>query len=113
LPQEYGGTQPPFENFIWRESIFENEDYFERLETFSCGNPPEEHNNSLESASLKGEHFDYIDDETDDSEFDENDPRILSPRRKHFTNENIEALLLRKGVDDANIPNEAERRAKF
>jgi hypothetical protein len=97
LPQEYGGMQPPFDNRIWRESIFENDDYFERLETFSCESTPGEPEDSAPFAN--SEQFDFMDDDTEDSEPDANDDRVLSPRRKRPV-ESIETLLLQRGVDE-------------
>jgi hypothetical protein len=95
LPQEYGGLQPPFDNQIWRESIFDDQGYFERLETFSQESAVPD-----DRASIAGsEQFDFMDDDTDDSEFDANDARVLSPRRKRPM-ESIETLLIRRGVDD-------------
>lgn len=34
---EYGGTQPPFDNSIWRSRILNNEEYFRRLESYNVG----------------------------------------------------------------------------
>lgn len=35
LPVEYGGTQPTFDNTKWREQIIRDEQYFNRLESYS------------------------------------------------------------------------------
>lgn len=38
LPKEYGGELEAFDNTKWREQIIDDEDYFQRLESYAINN---------------------------------------------------------------------------
>ncbi|KAL7042477.1 hypothetical protein ACKWTF_001152 [Chironomus riparius] len=60
LPAEYGGTQPPFDNSIWRSRILNNEEYFRRLESYNNGCENEIINNN--NNEMYHNHKNVIDD---------------------------------------------------
>ena len=97
LPAEYGGEQEPFDNTAWRENILDNEDYFANLESMtSAERKLSGENNNSDTESLNS--IPFIDTETEDSEFDENDERILSPRRSVINIQNIEDYFLKNQI---------------
>ncbi|CRK93457.1 CLUMA_CG006993, isoform A [Clunio marinus] len=124
LPSEYGGTQPPFDNSIWRQRILNNEEYFIRLESYNDEGMI--NNNSFDiyhhkkssindeigdeeifyeaeddaddnkslDVEIDGNSINYIDTETEDSEEYESD-RVLSPKRKAPPVETLEEMFLK------------------
>ena len=82
LPSEYGGTQPPFDNSIWRSRILNNEEYFNRLESYGNGCESEiikcSHNNidthhnhkNFETAGSEDDDDIYCDAEDDNKSLD-------------------------------------------
>lgn len=120
---EYGGTQPPFDNTIWRQKILNNADYFLRLESFHeereikenidiCDNQQarsdgedvdddeifyeaadEGDNKSLE-VDLDGISEQFLDTETEDSEEYDSD-RILSPKHNCKPIHSLEEVFLK------------------
>lgn len=119
---EYGGTQPPFDNTIWRQRILNNEEYFIKLESYHvegainnnnidiCQNKTggdevcddeiyfEAENDADDNKSLDveidGNSLHFIDTETEDSESYDSD-RVLSPRRKAMPIESLEQMFLK------------------
>jgi hypothetical protein len=128
LPAEYGGNQPPFDNTQWRQRILNNQQYFVKLETYSNNNnnhlfnrnlmingnrsdtddqdnedddlEVEEDNKSLE-VEVDGNSINYIDTETEDSEYDED--IILSPRHKAPPLESLEELFLKHDFNNFSL----------
>jgi hypothetical protein len=119
---EYGGTQPPFDNRIWRSRILNNEEYFRRLESYGCDSEIINNNNNInvdllhqyeasgsddeiycdaedDNKSLDvecdGNSIQFIDTETEDSEEYDSD-RVLSPRKKAMPPiESLEEMFLK------------------
>lgn len=65
LPLEYGGTQGAFDNTKWREQLINDQEYFVRLETYSCDPKQLKHMiseskvngvNGIETDKLNGAH---------------------------------------------------------
>ncbi|XP_055709444.1 clavesin-2-like isoform X2 [Phlebotomus papatasi] len=70
LPAEYGGLQPSFDNSIWRQNILDSEEYFANLENYQI--PEENSVTKIEVCSQEDqESGEYVDDETEDSEFED------------------------------------------
>lgn len=120
---EYGGSQPPFDNTIWRQKILNNENYFTRLESLNdereikenidiCDNKHERSdeeevcddeifyetgddgdNKSLD-VEIDGNSEQFFDTETEDSEEYDSD-RILSPRHHAKPIESLEEVFLK------------------
>lgn len=130
LPAEYGGTLPPFDNTQWRQRILNNQEYFVKLETYSnnnnnhlfnrnlminrnCSDEQEEDDEDLEieednkslEVEVDGNSINYIDTETEDSEYDED--IILSPRHKAPPLESLEELFLKHDFNNFSL-NEKE-----
>lgn len=112
LPAEYGGSLGPFDNTEWRQAILDNEQYFIDLETYS--------NRSESGCFQHGEHGDgdaesdidslqFGDTETEDSEFDEDDRRVLSPKRNARSIQNIEEIFLKNGFDNGCAGSDAKQ----
>uniref|UniRef100_A0AAG5CW40 CRAL-TRIO domain-containing protein n=1 Tax=Anopheles atroparvus TaxID=41427 RepID=A0AAG5CW40_ANOAO len=99
LPAEYGGNLDPFDNTEWRRTILDNEQYFVDLETY--------HHLSESCYQLAGgdgdaesiDSLQFGDTETEDSEFDEDERRVLSPKRNARSIQNIEEIFLKNGFD--------------
>ena len=128
LPLEYGGTLP-FDNTEWRTRILDNEDYFIKLETYgnhininNNNNDDEiwedtrsrltvseyeldgENDNKSMDVEVDGNSLHYIDSE--DSEYEDGDKRILSPKHKPL--ESLEELFLKNDffqniLDEKNV----------
>lgn len=120
---EYGGTQPPFDNTIWRHRILNNDEYFIKLESYhiegSINNNIDvvqnknkifnnevgaseiffeaecdaDDNKSLD-VEIDGNSLHFIDTETEDSDSYDSD-RVLSPRRKVLPIESLEEMILK------------------
>lgn len=115
---EYGGTQPPFDNTIWRQRILNNEEYFNKLESYNDDNNLDiyhhkngslvdvacndeifyeaedaDDNKSLD-VEIDGNSIHFIDTETEDSEEYDSD-LVLSPRRKAPPIESLEEMFLK------------------
>lgn len=117
---EYGGTQPPFDNTIWRQRILNNEEYFIKLESYegainnnnidiyqqrniSSGNEvcddeifyeAEDDDTKSLNVEIDAMSLNFIDTETEDSEEYDSD-RVLSPRRKAPPIESLEEMFLK------------------
>jgi hypothetical protein len=121
---EYGGTQPPFDNTIWRQRILNNEEYFIKLESYNDesaidnnnidiynhknGNMSDEvcddeifyeaeedaDDNKSLDVEIDGNSLHFIDTETEDSEEYDSD-RVLSPKRKAPPIESLEEMFLK------------------
>ncbi|EDS28629.1 conserved hypothetical protein [Culex quinquefasciatus] len=114
LPAEYGGTLPPFDNTEWRTAILENEQYFVDLESYNHGPDSSCFLDNVDGSGGGGdadsiESLQFGDTETEDSEFDEDDRRVLSPKRTPRSLVNIEEIFLRNelsngGDDDDGRP---------
>lgn len=121
---EYGGTQPPFDNSIWRQRILNNEEYFIKLESYtvegainnnntdiyqqrnvSLGNEVCEDeifyeaeddgdDNKSLDVEIDGNSLHFIDTETEDSEEYDSD-LVLSPKRKAPPIESLEEMFLK------------------
>lgn len=121
---EYGGTQPPFDNTIWRQRILNNEEYFNQLESYNDEGAI--NNNNIEiyhhkngsmndevcddeifyeaeddaddnkslDVEIDGNSLHFIDTETEDSEEYDSD-RMLSPKRKAPPIESLEEMFLK------------------
>lgn len=122
---EYGGTQPPFDNTIWRQRILNNEEYFIKLESYNVEGTINNNNNnevhhpksgSLSDEVCDDELFYEAEDDGDDNksldvEIDGNSinfidtetedseeydsDRVLSPRRKAPPIESLEEMFLK------------------
>lgn len=120
---EYGGTQPPFDNTIWRQRILNNEEYFIKLESYNdeainnnnidiyhqkneivsdevCDEEvfhealdDNDDNKSLD-VEIDGNSLHFIDTETEDSEEYDSD-LMLSPKRKAPPIESLEEMFLK------------------
>lgn len=120
---EYGGTQPPFDNTIWRQRILNNEEYFVKLESYNVEGAI--NNNNIDSYHHKNgdmsdeicddeiffeaeddaddnksldveiDSLHFIDTETEDSEEYDSDDRVLSPRKKAPPIESLEEMFLK------------------
>lgn len=102
----------PFDNTEWRTAILENEQYFIDLESYNHG---PDSSCFLDNVDGGGggdtdsiESLQFGDTETEDSEFDEDDRRVLSPKRTPRSLVNIEEIFLKNemsnglnGDDDA------------
>ncbi|XP_058126518.1 LOW QUALITY PROTEIN: retinaldehyde-binding protein 1-like [Anopheles ziemanni] len=100
LPAEYGGNLDPFDNTEWRQTILDNEQYFIDLETYnhlseSCYQLGAGADGDAESIDS----LQFGDTETEDSEFDEDERRVLSPKRNARSIQNIEEIFLKNGFD--------------
>lgn len=121
---EYGGTQPPFDNTIWRQRILNNEEYFIKLESYTDEEAINNNNidiyhqrhlstenevcddeifyeaeddaddNKSLDVEIDGTSLHFIDTETEDSEEYDSD-RVLSPRRKVPPIESLEEMFLK------------------
>lgn len=121
---EYGGTQPPFDNTIWRQRILNNEEYFIKLESYNVEGAINNNNNEVYhpkngtlnddvcddeifyeaeddgddnkslDVEIDGNSLHYIDTETEDSEEYDSD-RVLSPKRKAPPIESLEEMFLK------------------
>lgn len=121
---EYGGTQPPFDNTIWRQRILNNEEYFIKLESYNDERAINNNNidiyhhqnvtlsddacddeifyeaeddaddNKSLDVEIDGNSINFIDTETEDSEEYDSD-RVLSPRRKAPPIESLEEMFLK------------------
>lgn len=104
LPLEYGGTQPAFDNTLWRENILQSEEYFHNLETYNnetgTDGVPDNDTDSLDDDAGNSEFFDT---ETEDSEFDESDQRIFSPKHSHVKQQNIEQIFFQNEIQNLSI----------
>ncbi|XP_059614326.1 retinaldehyde-binding protein 1-like [Phlebotomus argentipes] len=69
LPREYGGFQPPYDNTAWRQEILDSEAYFADLENYQI--QEETTTPKIEVCPREPENIDYLDDETEDSEFED------------------------------------------
>lgn len=122
---EYGGTQPPFDNAIWRQRILNNEEYFIKLESYNVEGAINNNNNNEVYNSKNGnlnddvcdnEIFYEAQDEGDDNksldveidgdsihyidteteDSDEYDSDlVLSPKRKAPPIESLEEMFLK------------------
>ncbi|XP_062705817.1 alpha-tocopherol transfer protein-like [Aedes albopictus] len=104
LPVEYGGNQPTFDNTEWRTAILDNEQYFIDLESYNnmdSGFQEALDNNGGDTDSI--ESLQFGDTETEDSEFDEDDRRVLSPRRTPRSLVNIEEIFLKNEMNGLGI----------
>lgn len=117
---EYGGTQPPFDNTIWRQRILNNTEYFNKLESYNDDGASDNNNldnyhhkvvdvacndeifyeaedaddNKSLDVEIDGNSIHFIDTETEDSEEYDSD-RVLSPRRKAPPIESLEEMFLK------------------
>lgn len=124
MPLEYGGTQPPFDNTIWRQRILNNEEYFIKLESYNDEGAINNNNidiyhqkngsmsdevgddeifyeaeddaddNKSLDVEIDGNSLNFIDTETEDSEEYDSD-RMLSPKRKAPPIESLEEMFLK------------------
>uniref|UniRef100_A0A182VUK4 CRAL-TRIO domain-containing protein n=1 Tax=Anopheles minimus TaxID=112268 RepID=A0A182VUK4_9DIPT len=102
LPVQYGGNLGPFDNTEWRQTILDNEQYFIDLETYnhlseSCYQLGASNGGDGDAESIDS--LQFGDTETEDSEFDEDDRRVLSPKRNARSIQNIEEIFLKNGYD--------------
>lgn len=105
---------PPFDNTEWRTAILENEQYFVDLESYNHGPDSSCFLDNVDGGGGGGdadsiESLQFGDTETEDSEFDEDDRRVLSPKRTPRSLVNIEEIFLRNelsngGDDDDGRP---------
>ncbi|XP_050101255.1 alpha-tocopherol transfer protein-like isoform X2 [Anopheles aquasalis] len=103
LPAEYGGSLGPFDNTEWRQAILDNEQYFIDLETYSHRSESGyEHGDGDAESDIDS--LQFGDTETEDSEFDEDDRRVLSPKRNARSIQNIEEIFLKNGFDNGCVP---------
>uniref|UniRef100_A0A182NES0 CRAL-TRIO domain-containing protein n=1 Tax=Anopheles dirus TaxID=7168 RepID=A0A182NES0_9DIPT len=118
LPAEYGGNLGPFDNTEWRQTILDNEQYFIDLETYNHLAESGYELGGSNGGDGDAESIDSLqfgDTETEDSEFDEDDRRVLSPKRNARSMQNIEEIFLKNGFDGmapevtgANVEKEVE-----
>lgn len=94
---EYGGTQPPFDNTEWRTAILDNEQYFIDLESYNTDSGCQDSLDNADADSI--ESLQFGDTETEDSEFDEDDRRVLSPKRTPRSMVNIEEIFLKNELN--------------
>lgn len=77
LPAEYGGSKPNFDNTTWRKTLFENESYFQHLESYDphldeLGNVFYNDQNGNESSNKEDTNtIPFIDGTDDDSEYEQ------------------------------------------
>ncbi|XP_055545875.1 retinaldehyde-binding protein 1-like [Wyeomyia smithii] len=112
LPVEYGGTLPPFDNTEWRTNILDNEQYFIDLETYnhSADSCYQEDVDNADADSI--ESLQFGDTETEDSEFDDDDKRVLSPRRTPRSWVNVEEIFLKNGLQGAEFETDPDGRVE-
>ena len=121
---EYGGTQPPFDNTIWRQRLLNNAEYFIKLESYNDGGAINNNNidiyqhqndsmndevgddeifyeaeddaddNKSLDVEIDGNSLHFIDTETEDSEEYDSD-RMLSPKRNAPPIESLEEMFLK------------------
>lgn len=126
---EYGGTQPPFDNTIWRQKILNNSDYFLRLESFHedreikqnidiCDKQPvsddevgddeifyeaaDDGDNKSLDVEIDGISEQFLDTETEDSEEYDSD-RILSPKHNAKPIHSLEEVFLKLNEHETTI----------